>query len=73
MMKNVFYFILEAPFVLNILNFSPDFFGYGGKRFDMKINVNFKLYGVINWIANNYNTHIAEYLKKEKQSHNEIW
>ena len=35
--------------------------------------VNFKIYDTVNWITNNYNTHIAQYLKKERQSRNEIW
>ena len=39
MMKNAFYFILKALFVLNLLNFNPDCFGYAGKRLDIKITV----------------------------------
>ena len=34
------------------------------KRLDKKAKVNFKIYNVANWITNNYNTHIARYLKK---------
>ena len=30
----------------------------------MKAMVNVKIYDVINWEANNYNTHITQYLKK---------
>ena len=29
------------------------------KRFDKKDKVNFKIYDVTAWLANNYNTHIA--------------
>ena len=47
-------------------------FGYAGKRFDKKAKINFKIYDVTDWIANNYNTYIAEYFKKWRQSGNEI-
>ena len=33
----------------------------------------FKFYDVTTWLTNNYNTHIDEYLKKQRQSNNEIW
>ena len=33
----------------------------------------FKIYDIINWETNNYNTHITQYLKKLRQSDNEIW
>ena len=36
------------------LNFCPDFHAW--KQFDKKANLNFKIYDVINWEANNYNT-----------------
>ena len=39
----------------------------------MKAKVNFKIYDVTDWTTNNYNTHIAQYLKKQSQSDNEIW
>ena len=35
--------------------------------------VNFKIYDVTDWAANNYNTHIAQYFKKLRQPNNEIW
>ena len=35
--------------------------------------VNFKIYDVTTWLTNNCNTHIAQYLTKERQSDNEIW
>ena len=63
MMKNVFYFILKALFVLEkYLNFCPDF-GHVEKRLDKKAEVVFKIYDVINW-KTNYNTHIPQYVKK---------
>ena len=33
--------------------------------------VNFKIYGVTDWITNLWNIHIAQYLKKKKQPGNE--
>ena len=62
-MKNYFYFILKV-FVLRIFNFLPDFFGQVGKCFDKKAMVDFKIYDVTTWETNNYNTRIAQYLKK---------
>ena len=49
---------------LSSLNFCPDFFGYLGKRLDKKANVDFKIYVQINSETNNYNTDIAQYLKR---------
>ena len=62
-MKNYFYFTLKV-FVLRIFNFLPDFFGQVGKCFDKKTMVDFKIYDVTTWQTNNYNTRIAQYLKK---------
>ena len=61
MTNNAFYFILKAPFVLKIVQI---FFGYLEKRLDKKAKVNCKIYDVTNWNTNNYNKHIARYLKK---------
>ena len=44
-----------------------------GNGFIGKTKVNFKIYDVTNWITNNYNTHISRYLKKKRQSNNEIF
>ena len=62
MMKTVFYFMLKALFVLEILTFW--FFGFIEKRLDKKAMVNFKIYDVTDWTINNYCTHIAQYLMK---------
>ena len=35
--------------------------------------VNLKIYDVTNWLTNNYNTHIVQYLTKKWQPDNEIW
>ena len=51
-MKNVLYFTLKP--LLRYLNFRPD----------KKGKVNFSIYDVANWKANNYNIYIVQYLKK---------
>ena len=40
---------------------------------DYNDDFNFKFYDIITWLTNNYNTNIAQYLKKERQSDNESW
>ena len=54
----------KALFVPKILKFLSWLFGHGGKRLDIKEKVNFKICDIIGWTANNYNTHIDQYLKK---------
>ena len=61
-MKNDFYFMLKALFVLEIFTFLFRFFGYVKKRLDKKAMVGFKIYGVTEQTANNYNTHTVQYL-----------
>ena len=51
-MKNVFYFA------------SKSLFGHVEKRLDYKDKVNFKFDDVTTWLANNFNTLIAQYLEK---------
>ena len=68
-MKNVFYFMLKAHFVLKIFTFLFYlifffFFVYTEKQLDKRAKVTFIIYDVKNWIRNNHNTHIAQYLKK---------
>ena len=64
MMKNVFYFMLKALFVLEF-TFLFWLFGYVERQLDKKrLMVNFKIYDFTEWTANNYNTHITQYLKK---------
>ena len=55
MMKNAFYFMLKALFVLEIFTFLSWLFGYVEKRLDKKAMVNFKIYDVTDWTTNNYN------------------
>ena len=64
MMKNAFYLMSKVLFVLKIFKFFSCLFGPVGKLVDMKAKVNFKIYDVTDWQANNYNTHITQYLKK---------
>ena len=52
-MKNVFYFMLKAHFVLKIFTFSSWVFGHVEKRLDKKAMVAFKVYDVTEWIATN--------------------
>ena len=51
---------------LRYLNFCPDFSGHVEKRLDKKAKVNFKTYDVISRETNYNNTHIAQYLWKER-------
>ena len=62
--KILFYFMLKAFSVLEIFAFLSWLFGYLEKRLDKKAMVSFKYYDVTDWTTNNYNTHIAKYLKK---------
>ena len=39
MMKNAFYFLLTAFFILKIFKFCPDCFNHVGKKLDMKAKV----------------------------------
>ena len=72
-MKNAFYFIAEALFVFKIFIFLCWLFGHVGKQLDKKAKVNFKIYDVTGWAADNRNIHIAQYVKNSRQSGNEIW
>ena len=63
-MKNIFYFMLKALLVLEIFTFLFRLFGYVEKRLDQKAIASYKIYDVIDWTTNNYNTHIAQYHKK---------
>ena len=62
MLKNAFYFILKALFVLKIFKFLSCVFAHVEKRLDGKDKVNFEIHDITAWSTNNYNTHIAQYL-----------
>ena len=64
MVKNVSYITSKAPFVLKISKFLCGLFGHVAKRLNKKGKVNFKFYDVTAWLANNRNTHIAQYFER---------
>ena len=64
MMKNTFYFVLKAIFILGIFTFLSWLFGYVEKRLDKKAKVIVNFFNATDWARNNYNIHIAQYLKK---------
>ena len=47
----LFYFILKALFVLQILKFLSRRFGHTGKTLDQKDKVNFKIHDVTSWLT----------------------
>ena len=71
MTKNAFSFVLKTLFVLKIFQFSPWLFGHAEKAVWLEIKVQFK-FSVTAWLTKNYNTHIAQYLKKQRQPDCEI-
>ena len=64
LMKNAFYFTQKALLDLEIFKFLLWDFGHTGKQLDKKAKKSFEIDDATNWIANNYNTHIARSLKK---------
>ena len=66
MMKNAFYFMLKALFVLEIFTFLSWHFGCVERRFDEKAKVNLKIDDVRHWTTNKCNTPI-------NQSDNVTW
>ena len=73
MIKNAFYFTSTALFAPKICKFSSWLLGHVAKQLDYKDKVNFKFHDVTAWLTDNCNTNIAQYLKKWRQSDNEIW
>ena len=63
MMKNAFYFMFKTRFLLEKFEFLSRLFGYVEKQLDKVAKVNFKIYDITDWTANNYNTHFGQYLK----------
>ena len=63
-MKKNAYFMLKALFFLKILTFLSQVFGYLEKQVHKKAMVDFKTYDATDWTTDNYNTHIAQHLKK---------
>ena len=56
--KNAFYLPLKTLSFSRYLNFCLDFFCHERKRLDKKAKVYFKIYHVMIWEANSYNTDI---------------
>ena len=54
----------ETKVCFRYLNFYPDFFRHLEECLDRKAKVNFKTYDISKRETNNYNIHIAQYLKK---------
>ena len=52
MMKNAFYFILKALFVLEYFKYLSSLFGYVEKRLDQKDKIKFLIYEVTTWLIN---------------------
>ena len=53
-MKNTFYFMLKALFVLEILHFCTDFLVRQKNGLIKNVQVNSKIYDVTDWVKNNY-------------------
>ena len=62
-MKNVFYFILKALFVLKIFKFLSSLFSTAEKL--TTLEKKFKIYDVAAWLTNNYNANIANISKSK--------
>ena len=73
MMKNAFHFTLKACLVVKIFKFLSSLFGHVEKWLDQKDKINFKIYDITTWLANDCNIHFDQYLKKHRQSGSEIW
>ena len=73
MMKNDFYFTSIALYFLKIFNFLPWLFGHTEKTALLERVGYFKINNITTWLTNNQNTHIAQYLTKQRQSDNDIW
>ena len=72
-MKNAFYFIWKALFAFKVLKFLSLLFGHAEKQPNKKAKFNFKIHDIADWETKNYNAHIAQYLKKYRQSGHEMW
>lgn len=64
MIKTVVYFMLKALLVIEIFTFFSCLFGLVDQRLDKKTKIRFKTFDVTDCTSNNYNTQIAQYLKK---------
>ena len=60
MMKNAFYFVLKALFVLKIFKFLFWLFGHVEKTAWLKRYVNIEIHDLTAWLIKNYNTHFTQ-------------
>ena len=67
MMKNDFYFMLKTHFVLEIFKYLSWLFVYSEKQL-RRLKLISKFLTPTDWTANSYNTNIAQYLKKKRQT-----
>ena len=74
-MKNAFYSILKALFVLKILKFLSWHFCHVEKTawVERRHSMTPLEYEATAWLSKNYNTHIARYLTNRIKPANEIW
>ena len=63
-MKNAFHFMVKTFSVFAIFLFLSWLFGHVEKQLVKKVKDTSKIHVVTGWAANNYNMHIAQYLKK---------
>ena len=63
-MMKCFLFHLKSSFVLKIFKFLSWHFTHIAKQLVKKDKVNFKFYDVTAWLANNRNTHVAQYFER---------
>ena len=49
MVKNGFYFIIKALFILKVFKFLSLIFGHVEEQFDKETKFNFELHGVTDW------------------------
>ena len=66
MIKNAFNFILKALFVLKIFKFLSWISGHVENTAWLENKVNIKIYDVATRLTDKCNTHIAQYLTKQR-------
>ena len=65
MIKNTFYFMFKAHFILEIFAFWSWLLGYVEKLLGKKTLVNSEIYDLTDWTTNNYNRHITNILRSK--------
>ena len=70
LLANAFYFISKVFSFSRYLNFHHDFLIMQRKLLDQKGKINFKIHDATNWLTNNCNTYIAQYITKYRRRDN---